>query len=470
MTNSSNSDTIAAIATPVGVGGISVVRISGEHAMRIAARVFCGKVNLETAASHTAHFGRVITKEGNTIDEVVATIFVGPNSYTGEDTIEISCHGGILVTRRMLEILLQEGARLAESGEFSKRAFLNGRLDLSQAEAVADLINAQTTKAHQASIYQLEGALSERIHKLRSDLINSVGLLELELDFVEEDLEFINKREFIKTVDAVKNEVVELIRTFKFGRIYREGVKVAIVGPPNAGKSSLLNALLESNRAIVTDVPGTTRDTIEESVTIGGLSFKLVDTAGLRNTEDIVEREGIKRAQHEAKTSDIILTVVDASEGAERSHDHAVNHFIHNLGEPPDRCILVLNKSDLPGRQPIGILEFYGFRGSDDFVQVSAKTRSGIVHLHKLLVDKAVCGKAEANDSSTTVTNARHHDALRRAEASLSLSLRSLDQGQSNELVAVDLRNALDCLGEITGEVTTEEILNSIFSKFCVGK
>ncbi len=468
--NKSSTDTIAAIATPLGEGGISVIRVSGGQAVETADRVFKGKTDLAAVASHTAHFGRMHEPDGTVIDEIVATVFIGPNSYTGENTVEISCHGGILVTKRILQEILQQGARHAEPGEFTKRAFLNGRIDLSQAEAVADLIHARSNKAHRASILQLEGVLSNRIHILRSKLIDSIGLLELELDFVEEDLEFVDKRELTNAVAEARHEVNRLLGTFKLGRIYREGVKVAIIGPPNAGKSSLLNALLESNRAIVTDIPGTTRDTIEEGVVFGGLSFRLVDTAGLRNTHDVVEREGVKRTENEARDSDIILLVLDASETADTSHNQVVSDFHRNLKQTSGSFLLTLSKSDLPGKSVTEVMEGFGLPVHVDFVLVSAKTRSGLEVLQKRLVDMAVCDKKQASESSATVTSARHYDALRRAEESLGLSLSSLEQGQSNEFVAIDLRNALDCLGEITGEVTTEEILNSIFSKFCVGK
>lgn len=465
-----SSDTIVAIATPVGVGGISVIRVSGLEALPITSRLFRGTMELQTVPSHTAHFGRVLDWDGNPIDEVVATVFRGPTSYTGEDIVELSCHGGILVTKRILQTVIQQGARHAEAGEFTKRAFLNGRMDLSQAEAVADLIHAQSSKAHEASIRQLEGDLSERIHALTSKLVDSIALLELELDFAEENLEFINKQEFRTTVEGARREVQTLMGTFKLGRIYREGVKVAIVGPPNAGKSSLLNSLLESNRAIVSDIPGTTRDTIEEAVNVEGFSFRLVDTAGLRRTDDLVEKEGIKRTENEAKSSDIVLAVLDASQSADRSHDDIVGEFIKDFLGSKNACIIALNKSDLGCRPTRQILKDIELTDSVDCVRISAKTRDGIDKLQRALVERAVCGNLDSGDSGTTVTSVRHFDVLQRAEKGLGLSLQSLAEGKSNEFVAVDLRGALDCLGEITGEVTTDEILDHIFSKFCIGK
>jgi tRNA modification GTPase len=464
------TDTIAAIATPLGEGGISVIRISGNQAVSIADRLFKGRTTLVTAETHTAHFGKVLDKDGNVVDDVVVTIFLEPNSYSGENTAEISCHGGIFVTKRILELILNEGARHADPGEFTKRAFLNGKLDLSQAEAVADLIHARSDTAHRASVRQLEGVLSQRIRQLRSSLIDSIGLLELELDFVEEDLEFVDKTKFQRSIDDTIGEIDCLLGSFSAGRIYREGIKVVIAGPPNAGKSSLLNALLESNRAIVTDIPGTTRDTIEEAVTIEGVSFRLVDTAGLRETHDIVEREGVKRAEDEARTGDIVLFVVDVSRNAENVDWSRTEEFAGGLGATAVKQILVLNKSDLPTRPTTEVLGTLSSRQDARCVEVSARTGAGLDRLQRMLVETAFSGKTPGNDATATVTNLRHFEALTRAKESLILSRDSLERKQSSELVAVDLRNALDHLGEVTGEVTSEEILNNIFSKFCVGK
>jgi len=466
----SETDTIAAIATPIGEGGISVIRISGNQAVEIAAKIFQGRSSLTAAKTHSAHFGKVIDDQGNVVDDVVATVFLEPNSFSGENTAEISCHGGLFVTKRILELLLKEGARHAEPGEFTKRAFLNGKLDLSQAEAVADLIQARTETAHRASIRQLEGVLSERIHRLRSNLIDSIGLLELELDFVEEDLEFVDKKGFRESVRTGIEEIEDLLKSFSAGRIYREGVKVVIVGPPNAGKSSLLNALLESNRAIVTDVPGTTRDTIEETVDIQGISFKLVDTAGLRETQDVVEREGVRRTEDEVSTSDIVLLVIDVSKGIENPDSARIKEFIGGLSTIPQRQIIVLNKSDLPSQPVSKILDFFQLALDSRYLAISARTGFGLDKLQEILVETTFSGKRPGNDDSATVTNLRHYEALRRAKDSLKLSLDSLERRQSGEFVAVDLRTALDCLGEVTGEVTTDDILNNIFSKFCVGK
>ncbi len=447
-----------------------MVRLSGSQALAIASSVFRGAADLKSAATHTAHFGRILDTDGSAIDEVVATVFIAPGSYTGETTVEISCHGGILVTKKVLQALLERGARHAQAGEFTKRAFLNGRLDLSQAEAVADLIHAQSAKSHRASVHQLQGGLSEMVHTLRSKMVNSIALLELELDFAEEDLEFIDKRGFETAVEETKKEVQRLMATFSLGRIYREGIKVAIVGPPNVGKSSLLNTLLEANRAIVTDIPGTTRDTIEEMVNISGYSFRLVDTAGLRKTDDLVEKEGIRRTEDEAMNSDLVLVVLDASMGGDRSNDEVVMDFIQDLQRLQKPMIVGLNKSDLNCIPAFEILEMHGLPAGGPFIQISTRTRNGVDLLQQTLVDKALRGKPDLGETGATVTSARHFDVLQRTDQSLTLSLQSLREGRSNEFITVDLRNALDCLGEITGEVTTDEILDHIFSKFCVGK
>jgi tRNA modification GTPase len=466
----SGIDTIAAIATPLGEGGISVIRISGNHAINIAEKVFKGKIPLTASQTHTAHFGKLLDPQGNVVDEVVVTLFLAPNSFTGENTAEISCHGGIFVTKRILELILKEGARHADPGEFTKWAFLNGRLDLSQAEAVADLIHARSDVAHRTSVRQLEGLLSDRIHQLRSNLIDSIGLLELELDFAEEGLEFVDKKRFQQSVKETIEEIDRLLGSFSAGRIYREGVKVVIAGPPNAGKSSLLNALLESNRAIVTDIPGTTRDTIEETVSIEGILFRLVDTAGLRETHDIVEQEGVKRMKDEARTSDIVLLVIDASKGAGNTDQARLEAFVGEVASKAGKQIFVLNKSDLPQKPLSQVLGSLPSGQDARHVEVSARTGSGLDELQKALVETAFSGKQRGNEATATVTNLRHFEALMRAKESLVLSLDSLNRKQSSEFVSLDLRNALDCLGEVTGEVTSEEILNNIFSKFCIGK
>jgi tRNA modification GTPase len=460
-------DTIAAISTAIGEAGISVIRISGKDAIKIADKIFVGKKKLAEVKTHTAHYGKIVDGEGNVVDYVVATVFKAPYSYTGEDTVEISCHGGILVTRKVLETVLEAGARLAQPGEFTKRAFLNGKIDLSQAEAVADLIRSATELAYQSSLSQLEGALSKKIKKMREDLINLCSLVELELDFADEDLEFVDKPQLAEKIKNAIAEIDELIETFKFGKIYREGIKVVIAGKPNAGKSSLLNALLNENRAIVSEIPGTTRDVIEESLNIEGVLFRIVDTAGLRETFDIVEREGVRRTEEQLKRADMILLVIDSTDEI-NEEDVRIYHRVLNFAvDESKRCIIVFNKVDLlDGNRPNMDMKIMV-----DFpvVYISALTGFGLEKLKKLMVEQSFLGMNRA-EASVVVTNVRHRDALLRAKQSLLFALKSLEQGMSGDLVAVDLRAGLNHLGEIIGEVTTDDILNNIFSKFCIGK
>ncbi|CUS98587.1 tRNA uridine-5-carboxymethylaminomethyl(34) synthesis GTPase MnmE [Candidatus Chrysopegis kryptomonas] len=459
-------DTIAAISTAIGEAGISVIRISGKDAIKIADKVFRGKRKLEEVKTHTAHYGKIVDASGRVVDYVVATVFRAPHSYTGEDTVEISCHGGIFVTRKVLETILEAGARLAQPGEFTKRAFLNGRIDLSQAEAIADLIRSATELAYQSSLSQLEGSISNKIKKMRDDLINLCSLVELELDFADEDLEFVDKPELAKKIKDAISEIDELIETFKFGKIYREGIKVVIAGKPNAGKSSLLNALLNENRAIVSDIPGTTRDIIEESLNIEGVLFRVIDTAGLRETYDIIEQEGVRRAEEQMKKSDMILLVIDSTDEIDEDDIKLYNRVLDLAMNESKRCIVVFNKVDLLNGKQIQNEKVLG-----DFpvVYVSALTGQGLDKLKKLMVEQSFLG-TNRTDASVVVTNVRHRDALVKAKQSLQYALKSLEEGMSGDLVAVDLRAGLNHLGEIIGEVTTDDILNNIFSKFCIGK
>ncbi len=457
-----DSDTIAAIATPLGEGGISVIRISGQQAFAVADKIFVGRNNLAESPSHTAHFGRVVDSSGSYVDEVVAVTFRAPNSYTCEDVVELSCHGGYIVTQKVLHVILSAGGRLAEPGEFTKRAFLNGRLDLSQAEAVGDLIHSQSEAAYRSSVRQLSGELSRGIKGVRDELLNLSSLLELELDFSEEDVEFANRKTLEDRLVGAIGVVDELLASYAVGRVYKEGVRVTIAGKPNAGKSSLLNALLSEDRAIVGPTPGTTRDTISESVSIGGVLFRLTDTAGLRETTDIIEHEGVRRAQKEAEEADIVLLVMDYGE----QYYNGIESMYSRLAEACDRSeirlIKVWNKIDLyRSEAPRSTTDGNGF-------YVSALLGDGIDFLRNGL-SKMVLSD-QFNESSVVVTNARHRDALSRAKRSLGLALDTLKGGKSREFVALDLRAGLNALGEITGEVTTEDVLNNIFSKFCIGK
>ncbi len=454
-------DTIAAIATPPGEGGISIIRISGEESFEIIEEIYSSAksgftpVEIDELNSHTVHFGYIRDGE-DIIDEVLFTIFKNPHSYTGEDVIEISTHGGTYVAGRILKLILHKGARLAQPGEFTKRAFLNGRLDLSQAEAVADLIHAKTESAHSASIKQLEGSLSEYVSKVKEDILNAASLVELELDFAEEDIEFVKKDELKDRILKVTENLEKIIATFITGKVIREGVKLVIAGNPNAGKSSLFNHLLRTNRAIVSEIAGTTRDYIEESLIINGVLFNLVDTAGLRISGDKIESEGIKRSYDKIKEADLIIFLVDSSEESEEIKRN-ITVFEENFDKR--KSILVLSKIDLD-------------KGNNDFpgLKVSILKDDTIEALKNEMVSKVLSKDGIVSSGDIILTNYRHKICLENTVTSLNNAVNTIEDGMSGEYIAIDLRNALSHLGEITGEVTNEDILNNIFSKFCIGK
>jgi tRNA modification GTPase len=463
-------DTIAAIATPIGEGGIAIIRVSGREAFDIVDRVFRGRTPLKRVQSQSAHYGYIADQGGTLVDEVVCTIYRAPHSYTTENSVEISCHGGLLVTRKVLETVLEGGARMAEPGEFTKRAFLGGRLDLSQAEAVADLIHANSELSHKNSLQQLSGKLSSQVKRIREELVEALSLLEIELDFSEEGIEIANKERISDMIQAVLSELGALVGSFSIGQYYREGVKVVILGRPNAGKSSLLNALLNENRVIVTDIAGTTRDTIEESVSIDGILFRLVDTAGVREARDTIEMAGIERTMAQLKTSDMLLLVVDLSQTFDNTDLKFVQSIREKVDGPSDACIIVLNKQDLVDDELARKAECLYFPTGLSCVKLSTLTRRGVDSLKKLLVDKVLSKRLTAGDLGVTVTNVRHKEALEKARAHLELAYGSLQRGETGEFVSLDMRIALDFLGEVIGAVTSEEILNNIFGKFCIGK
>jgi tRNA modification GTPase len=457
--------TIAAIATPPGEGAISVVRLSGERALEIADRLFRGRTRLKDANGYTVHHGLVEDSRGSPIDEVLATIFRSPHSYTGEDVVEFSCHGGLLVTQSLLGEIVRAGARYAEPGEFSKRAFLNGKMDLSQAEAVADVIAARSDRARAISVQQLAGKLGARVRELRTALTNLCALLELDLDFNEEGLELIGPEEIRRKIFEVRGIISRMLETYDSGRISREGATVVIAGKPNAGKSSLFNALLKERRAIVTPHPGTTRDTIEESVLLEGILFNLVDTAGLRDATDLAEREGVNRALEYVQAADIILLVEDTTVQVE---EREIESMLGSLVSS-QHLVVALNKTDLPG---VGMdpserhrLTARGAR----VVPTSARTGIGLQELRRALVESVIGPVAEPS-AGVELTNNRHREAFARSHESLDNAIETLDSGRTNEFVALDVREAALALGEVTGEVSSEEILNSIFARFCIGK
>jgi len=453
MENISNEDTIIAVATPSGVGAISVIRVSGPDAITSVNKAFKGKKDLTKVASHTIHYGSILNSDNQDIDDVLVSVFKKPNSYTGEDSIEISTHGNPLIAQKIIDLLLSETIRLAEPGEFTKRAFLNNRLDLTQAEAVVDVIGARTEASLRGSRNQLDGLLSKKVKELREMLINASSFVELALDFAEEDLEFIDNNELIDRINNIIFEIDKLLSTYSFGRLIRDGVNVAIVGLPNVGKSSLLNYILKESRAIVSDIPGTTRDVIREEVSIGGILFKLFDTAGIRISENEIEKEGVLRSRETVSNSDLIIMIGDVEQSFS-------SNLYKELGElnKNGKIIKVLNKIDLVKMTDI-----------ESDVEVSAKTGQGIESLLELLKEKSFCNNGYT-EKSAILLNLRHYNCLKRAKDKLILAKKSAEDKMSGEFLSVDLRDAENCLAEIIGTVTTDDILNNVFSKFCIGK
>ena len=453
-----SSGTITAIATPLGEGGLAVIRISGPDAVGVAERIFvpAGKrtVRPGAAATHTVHYGHIV-RDGRRIDEVLLTVLRAPRTFTREDTVEISCHGGVLVTRLVLEAVLAAGARAAGPGEFTLRAFLNGRIDLAQAEAVADLIHARTQLALDAANEQLAGTLSHRIQKLRDDLMRTSAHIEAHIDFPDEDISPDTHGTLLGRLDRGDVLIAELLRTAKEGQVLRRGIRAAIIGRPNAGKSSLLNQLLGHDRAIVSPVAGTTRDTVEETADVRGIPVIFIDTAGLRETDDHVEAEGVRRSRAALGKAELVLHVLDAS-GPLTEDDRSL--LAEASGRPR---VLVLNKADLPSalRLPDGLTG----------VATSCSSGNGIEAVKDAIEGTVWSGRLASVPSQITV-NARHADALRRAQGSIQRAAAELRGGSSLELVAIDLRLAADAVGEIVGKTTTDDLLDAIFSQFCLGK
>jgi len=444
---------IAAIATPPGEGGIAVIRVSGAGAIEAVASLFQGK-KLQEQASHTAHFGRIM-RQGEVIDEVVATIFRSPRSYTGEDTVEISCHGGVLNTQTVLETVLAAGVRMAEPGEFTLRAFLNGKMELSQAEAVADMIHAKSRKALQAAQQQLEGAIGKLIGQFRQSIIDATAMLELELDFIEEDVAFADRTQLRALLTALEEQLTSLLESYETGRLLRDGVRTVLIGKPNAGKSTLLNRLIGRDRAIVSEVAGTTRDTIEADWTFRGVYFRLIDTAGLRETEDLIEAEGVRRRRKAIEEADVVMILEDLGEQKQGEIGAVISRTF------PDKPLLYIgNKVDMIANPEIF---------SEYDLLISAAHDQGIEALKGLLLEKAL-GRTDTDAGSLVITSTRHRDALEKALSFVRSAHQRLEDGSSNEFLSIDLRSALQELGHITGEITNEDILDSIFSRFCIGK
>ncbi len=454
-------DTITALSTPAGEGGIAIVRVSGSLSFSIVSAVLSLKKKENDFPPRKVIHGRIMDG-GELIDEVLVLFFKCPHSYTGEDVVEISCHGSPYIAGRIVDLLIRKGARAASPGEFTFRAFLNGKMDLAQAEAVADLIHSRTEAARKMAVTQLGGALSEKIRSMADRIIDACSLLEIELDFSEEDVEFLPKNQMASLIESIVQEMDSLIGTFDRGRISREGIRIVLAGKPNVGKSSLLNALLEKERAIVHEMPGTTRDTVEDVLDIQGVMTIITDTAGIRESEDPIEREGIARAEQAFDRADLVLCVIDRS----RKPEEDDFQFLERMRLSGKKGILLINKSDMPDAWPPNQLS----RAREFFpaFSVSAVTRDGMRELIESL-EETISNSGMISDS-VALTHARHRECLRNARQALSNALDSINQKMSQEYIAMDLRGALEHVRMITGQTVGDDILNNIFSKFCIGK
>jgi tRNA modification GTPase len=451
--------TIVALSTPAGSGAIGVIRLSGAEAIGITNRLFKGK-DLSAQASHTLHFGRVVdalSGSDEVVDEVVVSLFKAPNSYTGEDVVEISCHGSAYILQRVLGLSIEAGAVPAQAGEFTQRAFLNGKMDLTQAEAVADLIAAETKAAQQSAMHQLRGGFSSDLKLMREELIRFSALIELELDFSQEDVEFADRTQLHNLLERIQVSTTQLISSFRLGNAVKNGVAVAIIGAPNAGKSTLLNALLNEERAIVSEIAGTTRDTIEETMNIDGILYRFIDTAGIREeTADVIEQQGIARSRKKAGEADIVLYLYDTISGNRDELDAALD-WLRELEKP---FVLLLNKTDLAGAETIGI---------DEALPISAKLNIGLDALKDRL--REMIQSEEVRPGDTVITNTRHLAALQKIATAVEDISRGLNDDIPSDLIALDIRQALHYIGELTGQVLHDrDVLGAIFGQFCIGK
>ena len=464
------NDSIVALATPSGAGAISIIRISGQNAIEIGASVFKSIKNkdLTQQKTHTLHLGHIID-EGKTLDEVLISIFKGPNSYTGENTIEISCHGSTYIQQQIIQLLLRKGCRMANAGEFTLRAFLNGKLDLSQAEAVADLISSDNEASHQIAMQQMRGGFSNEIAKLREELLNFASLIELELDFAEEDVEFADRTQFHELLNRIEFVLKRLIDSFAVGNVIKNGIPVAIVGEPNVGKSTLLNALLNEERAIVSDIAGTTRDTIEDELVIGGVGFRFIDTAGIRETKDVVESIGIQKTFEKIEQAQVVLYMSPLAPkgGIDLKVLKIEIEKIKNK-YPLKTIIVIINKVDLLSTEEIETIHQELETLNLKLETISAKQKTGIDELKNTLLSFVNTGALRNNE--TIVTNTRHYDSLLKALDEIQKVKFGLESNLSSDLMALDIKEALYHFGLITGQVTNDELLGNIFANFCIGK
>lgn len=447
-------ETIAAVATPPGEGGVAIVRVSGKEALDVASKVFSGPVH--TYKTHTLHYGQVLNAAKEHIDDVLLAVMLGRRSYTGEDTVEIHCHGGSLITRRVLDVVLAAGARAARPGEFTFKAFINGKIDLAQAEAVQELICAKNERALDAAEEQLKGSLSQKVGGLQSRLTEIAAILEAWVDFPEEGLEFAGMDEVCAILDGTCKELERLISTFRDGRIIHEGISLCLIGSPNVGKSSLMNALLDKERAIVSHIPGTTRDIVEDYMRLNGLNFKLIDTAGIRITDEVIEQEGIRRSKTAMQQADLILLVLDTTKGLDEQDQWLLEEA------PAAKTVVVWNKNDLP-HGPLPPLHI------PYVVHLSAKQKIGLENLHKV-IDAVIWQGGPPPKDELLITNARHKEALLHALEACRQLIDGLKTGVSPEFLSMDMRQTLVSLGSIIGTDITEDIISAIFSKFCIGK
>lgn len=457
-------DTIAAISTPHGTGGVGIIRISGDKSFEIAQKIFVGRKDFSLIKSHTINYGKIVNpKNGITVDEVLVSKMKKPNTFTKEDVVEINCHGGLVVLKSILELCIDQGARIAEPGEFTKRAFLNGRLDLSQAEAVIDLINSKTNESSKAAVSQLEGKLSKKLKEARSKLIELLAHIEVTVDYPEHDIEEITGQMIYKEIGEVKEKLIDIVKGFEKGRIIREGIDAVIIGRPNVGKSSLLNELSGKNRAIVTDIPGTTRDIIEEYINISGIPVRIIDTAGIRETEDVVERIGVEKTHKAIDDADLIIMMIDVKRGMDEDEED-----INILNKLVDKkLIILLNKIDLVDKDEISHIE--NLLEGKKYIKTSLKEDIGLKELGDAITELFVKGEVNLKEE-VLLTNVRHKNLIDKAMSSIDDAMNAHESAMPLDLITIDIINAADYLGQITGESVSEDVMHEIFSRFCLGK